>query len=376
MDTIVFAGGGTGGHIFPGLAVVDELLKIPGERRIVWIGSSTGMDRSIVERHGVAFRGISTGKLRRYFSWKNFTDLFRIAGGFFSSLRILVELKPSLVFSKGGFVSVPPCLAARLLGIPVITHECDFSPGLATRINSRVATDILVSYEETAASFPERARSRVTVTGNPVRPVFYSASAAKGRDFLGCSGNSLPILLVLGGSLGARQVNDMVTGSLEALCADFIVVHQTGNQNSVRDASGDTALVRERYKPHTFIRDEMADVLASATLVIARSGANTVWECAAAGKPMILVPLEKGSSRGDQVENARYFVSHGAAIMLTGSEATSEKLAQTVAGLIAHEKVIADMAYNSASLGEARPAAKIAELVAERMARKRTKGHR
>jgi UDP-N-acetylglucosamine--N-acetylmuramyl-(pentapeptide) pyrophosphoryl-undecaprenol N-acetylglucosamine transferase len=376
MDTIVFAGGGTGGHIFPGLAVVDELLKIPGERRIVWIGSSTGMDRSIVERHGVAFRGISTGKLRRYFSWKNFTDLFRIAGGFFSSLRILVELKPSLVFSKGGFVSVPPCLAARLLGIPVITHECDFSPGLATRINSRVATDILVSYEETAASFPERARSRVTVTGNPVRPVFYSASAAKGRDFLGCSGNSLPILLVLGGSLGARQVNDMVTGSLEALCADFIVVHQTGNQNSVRDASGDTALVRERYKPHTFIRDEMADVLASATLVIARSGANTVWECAAAGKPMILVPLEKGSSRGDQVENARYFVSHGAAIMLTGSEATSEKLAQAVAGLIAHEKVIADMAYNSASLGEARPAAKIAELVAERMARQRTKGHR
>ncbi len=375
MDTIVFAGGGTGGHIFPGLAVVDELLKIPGERRIVWIGSSRGMDRSIVERHGVTFRGISTGKLRRYFSWKNFTDLFRIAGGFFSSLRILIELKPSLVFSKGGFVSVPPCLAARILGIPVITHECDFSPGLATRINSRVATDILVSYEETAASFPERTRSRVTVTGNPVRPVFYSASAAKGRDFLGCSRNSLPVLLVLGGSLGARQVNDMVTSSLEALCADFIVVHQTGNQNSVRDASGDSALVRERYKPYTFIRDEMADVLASATLVIARSGANTVWECAAAGKPMILVPLEKGSSRGDQVENARYFVSHGAAIMLTGSEATSENLAQTVAGLIAHEKVIADMAFNSASLGEARPAAKIAELVAERMARQRTKRH-
>lgn len=373
MNTIVFAGGGTGGHIFPGLAVVDELLKIPGERRIVWIGSSSGMDRAIVEGHGVTFRGISTGKLRRYFSWRNFTDLFRIAGGFFSSLRILIELKPSLVFSKGGFVSVPPCLAARLLGIPVITHECDFSPGLATRINSRVASDILVSYEETVASFPERARSRITVTGNPVRPVFYSASAAKGRAFLGCSGNSLPILLVLGGSLGAKQVNDMVTLALESLCADFIVVHQTGKQNTSRDTSGDTALVRERYIPYTFIRDEMADVLASATLVIARSGANTVWECAAAGKPMILVPLEKGSSRGDQVENARYFVSHGAAIMLTGAEATSENLAQTVAGLIAHEKVIADMAFNSASLGEARPAARIAELVAERMARARTK---
>ncbi|HPS44609.1 MAG TPA: glycosyltransferase, partial [Treponemataceae bacterium] len=122
MDTIVFAGGGTGGHIFPGLAIVDELLKLPGERSVVWIGSSSGMDRSIVEGHGVRFVGISTGKLRRYFSWKNFTDLFKIAGGFFASIGILIKLKPAIVFSKGGFVSVPACLAAHLLRIPVITH--------------------------------------------------------------------------------------------------------------------------------------------------------------------------------------------------------------------------------------------------------------
>ena len=369
MDTIVFAGGGTGGHIFPGLAIVDELLKLPGERSVVWIGSSSGMDRSIVEGHGVRFIGISTGKLRRYFSWKNFTDLFKIAGGFFASMGILIKLKPAIVFSKGGFVSVPACLAAHLLRIPVITHECDFSPGLATRINARVASDIFVSYEETARAFPERIRRRVTVTGNPVRPVFYSASAERGRAFLGCADNKVPILLVLGGSLGARQVNEMVLGSLESLCAAFVVVHQTGEQNRDQAVSDASPMVNERYKPYAFIREEMADVLAAATLVVARSGANTVWECAAAGKPMILVPLEKGSSRGDQVENARYFVSHGAAIMLTGSEATSERLAQTVVGLVAHEGVMVDMAHNSAALGADRPAARIAALVAERSLR-------
>ncbi|HPS45056.1 MAG TPA: glycosyltransferase, partial [Treponemataceae bacterium] len=260
--------------------------------------------------------------------------------------------------------------------IPVITHECDFSPGLATRINARVASDIFVSYEETARAFNERLRRRVTVTGNPVRPVFYSASAERGRAFLGCAENKVPILLVLGGSLGARQVNEMVLGSLESLCAAFVVVHQTGEQNRDQAASDVSPTVKDRYRTYAFIRDEMADVLAAATLVVARSGANTVWECAAAGKPMILVPLEKGSSRGDQVENARYFVSHGAAIMLTGSEATSERLAQTVVGLVAHEGVMVDMAHNSAALGADRPAARIAALVAERSARARKKGKR
>ena len=181
---------------------------------------------------------------------------------------------------------------------------------------------------------------------------------------------------MLGGSLGARQVNEMVLGSLESLCATFVVVHQTGEQNRDQAVSDASPMVKERYKPFAFIREEMADVLAAATLVVARSGANTVWECAAAGKPMILVPLEKGSSRGDQVENARYFVSHGAAIMLTGSEATSERLAQTVVGLVAHEGVMVDMAHNSAALGADRPAARIAALVAERSTRSCAKGNR
>ena len=365
MNTIVFTGGGTGGHIFPGLAVVDELRK-KTVLNIVWIGSSRGMDRELVENHHVTFYGISTGKLRRYFSLSNLADMFRIVGGVFSSFFLLLKLKPVLVFSKGGFVSVPPCFAAKILRIPVITHECDFSPGLATRINARSASTILVSYEETRSAFPEKLRNRITVTGNPVRPVFYSASSEKGRSFLGCTGNDIPILFVQGGSLGARQVNDMVAGCLDKLCSRFIVVHQTGAQNADQMTVPENPLTRERYKPFTFIRSEMPDVLAAASVVVARSGANTVWQCAASGKPMILVPLEKGSSRGDQVENAAYFVSRGAAIMLTGTDATSEKLAETVLTFADNPDLREEMAAKSAVLGAVRPASVIADLVASK----------
>lgn len=366
MSVIVFTGGGTGGHIFPGLAVVDEL-RSKTESEIVWIGSSRGIDRELVEGNGVRFYGISSGKLRRYVSFRNFIDIFRIIAGFFSAFFLLLKLKPILVFSKGGFVSVPPCLAARVLHIPVITHECDFSPGLATRINARFASEIFVSYKETGMSFPSALRSKITVTGNPVRPVFYSASAEKGRAFLGCDNTELPILFVQGGSLGSRQINDMIAGCIDTLCTRFIVVHQTGVQNTDQTILSGNALTRERYKPYPFIRGEMPDVLAASSIVVARSGANTVWECAASGKPMILIPLEKGSSRGDQIENAQFFVSAGAAFMLLGFDATSEKLVQLTFKLFEDRKLYAEMVANTALLGVVRPAALIAGLILERI---------
>lgn len=364
-NMIVFTGGGTGGHIFPGLAVIDEL-KNRTDANIAWIGASKGIDRELVEGHGIAFYGIPSGKLRRYFDFHNFTDFFRIIAGFFSALALLLKLKPKIVFSKGGFVSVPPCMAARLLRIPLVTHECDFSPGLATRINARFATDIYVSCKDTVALFPEKFRKRITVTGNPVRPAFYSGDPTRGRAFIGASESKLPILLVLGGSLGARQVNDLIAGCVDRLCSRFIVVHQTGSQNTDQTISPENGLTRERYKPFPFIRSEMPDVLASATVVVARSGANTVWECAAAGKPMILVPLEKGSSRGDQVENARFFVGAGAATMMTGLDATSDRLARTAIDLIDNERLFSDMASASLAMGTSRPARLIADLMLEK----------
>ncbi|HKL84806.1 MAG TPA: undecaprenyldiphospho-muramoylpentapeptide beta-N-acetylglucosaminyltransferase [Treponemataceae bacterium] len=363
MSLIVFTGGGTGGHIFPGLAIIDELIATKNVD-ILWIGSSKGVDRDIITSHGTEFIGIPSGKLRRYFSFHNFVDVFRIFFGFISSLVILSFNRPILVFSKGGFVSVPPCLAAKILRIPVITHECDYSPGLATKINARSALKILVSCEETLQYFSPSMRNKVLVTGNPVRTRFYDADALAGRAFIGLQDTELPILLVLGGSLGAHQVNEIILDCLDTLCASFFVVHQTGPKNADLYPMPEKELTKSRYIRYPFIRDEMADVLAASSLVIARSGANTVWECAAAGKPMILIPLEKGNSRGDQVENARFFVSRGAALMLSGENANSQCLIETLHKLNEKPQVLKDMAANAAALGMTRPAKIIADILA------------
>ena len=341
MKTVVFAGGGTGGHIFPGLAVAEALLR-KGSFRLFWIGSSAGRDREMVEAAGLSieFRGVPSGKLRRYFSLKNLTDVFKIAAGFVSSIFILKKIKPDVLFSKGGFASVPPCYAARFLKIPVVTHESDFSPGLATKLNAKVAARILLSYSETEDLLPEAARAKCAVAGNPVRARFFAASSERGRAFIGVR-KSCPVLLVLGGSTGAESVNLLVLSCLKELCARFVVVHQTGGktENAPADTLAAAAeLKREgRYFEFSFIAAEMPDVLAAADLVVSRAGAGAVWECAAAGKPMLLIPLAKGSSRGDQIENAEWFARRGAAVVFPESGATGAGLAQAVFALFEGE---------------------------------------
>jgi UDP-N-acetylglucosamine--N-acetylmuramyl-(pentapeptide) pyrophosphoryl-undecaprenol N-acetylglucosamine transferase len=312
MVSIAFTGGGTGGHIYPGLAAASALQKlIPC--RIFWIGSGRGVDRSIVESAGLEFFGIPAGKLRRNFSLKNFPDFFRVWGGFFAARRILKREKPALLFSKGGFVSVPPCAAAASLKIPVFTHESDYSPGLATRINARFAKKIFVPYGESAAFFSPALRKKVEVSGNPIRAAFAFADPARGRAFLGIPEGE-PILLVLGGSLGSREINGLVRACLPGLTRLYTVVHQTGVQ--------DEAFVpQERYKPYPYFNDEMPHVIAAADLVLCRSGAGTIWECASLKKPMILLPLRGSGTRGDQVENARIFEKAGAALNLAGDPA-------------------------------------------------------
>ena len=244
MKKIAFTGGGTGGHIYPGIAIADELrLKFarenPGEDfELVWIGNCAGMDKSIVEKSigpdgkpsVDRFYGIPSGKFRRNFDLKNFIDIFKILAGIVASFFILLRLKPQLLFSKGGFVSVPPCLCAKILGIPVFTHECDFTPGLATRINSRSASKILISYQETRRFFSEKKQDSLVLTGNPVRPVFYQADREKGFEFLGVKKENLskPVLMVLGGSSGSTQINKLVAQIIEWLTRHFFVVHQTG----------------------------------------------------------------------------------------------------------------------------------------------------
>jgi UDP-N-acetylglucosamine--N-acetylmuramyl-(pentapeptide) pyrophosphoryl-undecaprenol N-acetylglucosamine transferase len=349
---IAFTGGGTGGHIYPALAIA-RMLKEKHNVDIFYIGADKGMDRSIVEGASFRFYGISSGKLRRYFSLKNISDIFKIIKGYFAAKKILKIEKPALLFSKGGFVSVPPVIAASRLKIPVWTHESDFSPGLATKINACFAARIYTAYEKTALFFKEDLRARILCSGNPVRSEFREADGEKGRAFLGVKGNK-KILLVLGGSQGAKEINDLVALCLPELTSSFFVVHQTGN-SAVSPASGH----EQDYLPIPYIKNEMPDVLASASLVIGRSGAGTVWESAAIGVPMILVPLSGSGTRGDQVENARYFSGQGAAIMLI--HPTPEVLLQELHSLIHDEKRWTSMAALSKAAGEKNAAQTISE---------------
>lgn len=367
-STIVFTGGGTGGHIFPGLAVADELRRLYSEAgtqcRIVWIGSSKGMDGSIIEKSGSVdkFYGIPTGKLRRYFSLENLVDVFRIIGGCIASFFLLLKLRPAMVFSKGGFVSVPPCFAAGLLRIPVYTHECDFSPGLATRLNSRVAKKVLLSYSQTSTYFGEKFNGRVEVTGNPVRPIFYKADGERGRQFLGLE-KGKPVLLVLGGSSGARQINQLVADNLDYLTAHFQVVHQTGGEKAGFDEEAIPKELAGVYKYYGFIYSEMPDVIAAADLVLSRAGANSLWECAILGKAMVLVPLWGAGTRGDQVENARFFVESGAGLSLEGDEADSQHLKAALDKML-DDSFRSACAQKAFQMGNGqRPAQKIAQLV-------------
>ncbi|MDR1839470.1 MAG: undecaprenyldiphospho-muramoylpentapeptide beta-N-acetylglucosaminyltransferase [Treponema sp.] len=365
MVNIAFTGGGTGGHIYPGLAVAAELKKqLAGtEFRIFWIGSCAGIDKNLVEEAGIEFFGVPSGKLRRYFSLKTAADFFRVIAGFFAARKILKKQKTVLLFSKGGFVSVPPCAAAASLNIPVFTHESDFSPGLATKINARFVLRaggrIFTAYEDTASFFPEEARDRVTVTGNPVRSAFRSADTASGRAFLKV-GENTRILLVLGGSQGALEINELVRTALPELTEIYTVVHQTGPNQQWE--LGET----ERYKPYPYIKEEMSNIMAAAEIVLGRSGAG-IWEWAVSGKPMILIPLTGSGTRGDQVENARYFEKAGAAQVLTGEDVNPQALIYAVKSLAHNAEKREIMAKASFKTGERDGAGIIARVLAEQV---------
>jgi UDP-N-acetylglucosamine--N-acetylmuramyl-(pentapeptide) pyrophosphoryl-undecaprenol N-acetylglucosamine transferase len=350
MVVIALAGGGTGGHIYPGLAVAEEL-RAGGQAEIFWIGSQSGMDRSIVENAGIPFFGIPAGKLRRYITFKNFIDIFRVLGGFFAARRILKKKKPAALFSKGGFVSVPPCAAAFSLGIPVFTHESDVSPGLATKINARFARGIFTAYAETIPLLGKYS-GRAKVSGNPVRREFFHAQEEQGRAFLGLK-EMEPVLLVLGGSQGALEINELTAAWLPELVSRFTVVHQTGVNWKGPPES-------ERYKPRQYINKEMPQVLAASSLVLGRSGAGTLWECAALGKPMILIPLRGSGTRGDQVENAEIFRKAGAAMVLEPDELKDRRGLDRILSLAADDEKLKTMARSSLEMSRPEAAAFIA----------------
>lgn len=357
-NCIAFTGGGTAGHIFPGLTVVDSLRE-NWSGRIIWIGSGGPGERRLFQKKDIVYYVIPAGKWRRYLSLKNILDLFRIVSGFLRACMILLRERPRLLFSKGGYVSVPGVLAARVLGIPVFTHESDFNPGFATRINSLVAERILTSFHETKAYISQHQRPRVLFTGNPVRNEIMKGNAAEGRRLTHCR-DGVPLVLVLGGSQGCGSINRMVAGCIEELVKICCVLHQMG-----RDQYHPSRI--KGYTTISFLRNELAHVLAAADLVVSRAGAGTLSELSALGKPAILVPLPLSSSRGDQIRNSRFYTEKGAAVMIPDEQAAGEKLLETVTDLLNNENKRVEMGRRMESLGVPGSARHIAGLIREKL---------
>ncbi len=337
--------------MYPALAVVEKLQELGGHD-IFWIGSSHGMERSIVERSSIDYYSVPTGKLRRYFSLKTIPDMFRIVGGLFSSIRLLRKARPKVLFSKGGFVSVPPVIAAKLLRIPVISHESDIDPGLATKINMRFSKVLCVPYPD----YPIRPkRAKVIVTGNPQRQSIFQGDAQRGRETLGAPSDK-PILLISGGSLGAGQINTLVHEIIDELLESFFVVHQMGD-------SGYTPSDRVGYVSAPYFHDEYGDILAAADMVVCRGGAGSLWEVGLLRKIAVVIPLGTQNSRGDQVRNAELFASHGAVITMGGGDVLSKDLLATLRDLLADREKQDRMRSASAGLCNIDSADKIAEII-------------
>jgi UDP-N-acetylglucosamine--N-acetylmuramyl-(pentapeptide) pyrophosphoryl-undecaprenol N-acetylglucosamine transferase len=321
----VFTGGGTGGHVYPGIAVIEKLRGMR-DCDILWIGSSGGMEAAILRAWDIPFRGIPSGKLRRYFSLRNFTDVLRIALGFFAALCIFLRRRPAVVFSKGGYVSFPPVFAAWLLRIPAITHESDLDPGLATRLNAPFVRKICVPYGESLSHFPARFRGKTVVTGNPVRRDIFAGRAEEGLRIAGFSAEK-PLLLVLGGSTGAEEINRLLRASLDNLLPYMNIAHQMGEGKY-------EGLSRPGYFAAPYFSSEFPHLLAAASAVVSRAGAGSLWEFLAAEKPALLVPLGASASRGDQARNARLFERLGAAKVLHGEAPGAEDFAAAVKALL------------------------------------------
>lgn len=322
MPTIVMTGGGTAGHVTPNIALMPAL-KNAGFR-IVYIGSYEGMERELIEREGITYYGISSGKLRRYFDVKNLTDPFRVIKGFGEATRLLKKIKPDVVFSKGGFVSVPVVTAAGSLHIPTICHESDMTPGLANTLSFPSASRICCTFEETKDKLP---KGKGIVTGTPIRAQLLKGNITKALTYTGFHGDK-PVLLVTGGSLGAAHINEAVRRILPSLLKDFDVIHLCG-----RGKLDPTLHHQTGYVQYEYVSEELRDLYALADIVVSRAGSNAICELLALKKPNLLIPLSAKASRGDQILNARSFEKKGYSIVLDEDNMTDKLFLQSIRNL-------------------------------------------
>ena len=319
MKKIVLTGGGTAGHVTPNIALLPSLKEAGFE--VHYIGSYNGIEKKLIEDMGIPYYGISSGKLRRYFDLKNFSDPFRVVKGFGEANRILKKIKPDVVFSKGGFVTVPVVMAAKKNHIPAIIHESDMTPGLANKLCLPSASKVCCNFKETFDLLPE---GKAVLTGTPIRKELFEGNAEKAAEFCGLS-TKKPTILVIGGSSGSVVINNAVRESLDEILKDFQVIHLCGKghlDENLKNKSG--------YVQFEYISKELRDLFALSDLVISRAGANAICELLALKKPNILIPLSKAASRGDQILNAASFEQQGYSYVIKEEDLSGDTLKQAL----------------------------------------------
>ncbi len=320
MKKIVMTGGGTAGHVTPNIALMPALRNEGYE--ISYIGSYQGIEKRLIEEQGIPYYGISSGKLRRYFDIKNFSDPFKVIKGYRQAVKLIKKIKPDIVFSKGGFVSVPVILAARHCGIPSIIHESDLTPGLANKIAIPNATKVCCNFPETLTFLPE---AKAVMTGSPIRQELLNGDRQKALQLCSFSEHGKQTLMVIGGSSGSRAINIAIRNLLPELIKNYNVIHLCGKGNkidSLCDISG--------YAQFEYADKELADLFALADFVISRAGANAICELLALHKPNILIPLPASASRGDQILNANSFRSQGFSYVLEEESLTNTTLLEAI----------------------------------------------
>ena len=333
MKRIILTGGGTAGHVTPNIALIPKLKELGYD--IQYIGSYNGIEKELIEPFGIPYHGISSGKLRRYFSLQNFTDPFRVIKGFGEARKLIKSLKPDVIFSKGGFVSVPVVLAGKRCKVPVIIHESDMTPGLANKLAIPSAVKVCCNFPETLDALPE---GKAVLTGSPIRQELLSGNKIAAMDMCHFTSDK-PVILVIGGSLGAVAVNNAVREALPELLKDFQIIHLCGKgkmDESLKDVEG--------YCQFEYIKNELRNLFALADIVISRAGANAICELLALHKPNLLIPLSANASRGDQILNARSFERQGYSMVLEEEEITEASLLEAIRKLYQErDKYIAAM---------------------------------
>ncbi|MGE4215021.1 MAG: undecaprenyldiphospho-muramoylpentapeptide beta-N-acetylglucosaminyltransferase [Anaerotignaceae bacterium] len=328
MKTIVLTGGGTAGHVTPNLALIPVLLKEGWN--IKYIGTENGIERELIEKENIDYYSVSSGKLRRYLSKENLTDVFKVIKGVSEAKALIKRIKPDVVFSKGGFVAVPVVLGAKLNNVPVIVHESDITPGLANKIAMPFAKNVCTTFPETVGYIKG---GKGINTGTPIRSELFRGERKKGFEICGFSGKK-PIIMMMGGSLGAVKINNCLRGALNEILKGFDLVHLCGKGNvdkNLIDVQG--------YKQFEYVSEELPHIFAVADMVVSRAGSNSISEFLALKKPSLLIPLSAKASRGDQILNAKSFEKQGFSMIMDEDKMTEKTLTQAIYSLYENKNI-------------------------------------